>query len=101
MTSFGKAIDYIRENISDAALYEQLAEECVELAHVCQKKARILRYENPTGDIDIKKLNESIVEEYSDVLVSAMLLELNSNHDIYFDKILRWNDRIHERNARF
>ena len=38
----------ILEHVGEAAVLEQTAEECAELAHACLKMARKLRGENPT-----------------------------------------------------
>lgn len=49
-------MDFEILQIGEAALLEQLAEECAELAHVALKMARIIRGENPTP----KTLDETL-----------------------------------------
>lgn len=84
---------FVQSKLSEAALYEQLAEECVELAHACQKKARFLRGENPTplteSDIDVM-----VDEEYTDVCLVAHLLYLHVDNETYWSKLERWSDRL-------
>ena len=50
------------EVIGEAATYELLAEECIELAHAALKMARVKRGENPTPATE-EKVKKSIVEE--------------------------------------
>lgn len=50
------SLTYIISHSSEASLYEQLAEEAVELAHAAQKIARYLRGEQPLADdFDLEK----------------------------------------------
>lgn len=39
---------YMLDQIGEPAMYEQMAEECIELAKAVLKTARVLRGENPT-----------------------------------------------------
>lgn len=87
-----KTTDLI-ENIGEAAMYEQLAEECVELAHACQKKARKLRGENPTP-MEMEKIDDNVVEEYTDVRLVSSLLEIDMDLSLYWEKYDRWYDRL-------
>ena len=84
---------YVKKTLSEAALYEQLAEECIELAHACQKKARLLRGENPTP-LTINDVNGMVDEEYADVTLVCRLLGLVLDRDIYYKKLDRWADRL-------
>ena len=52
------------EKIGEAAVFEGIAEEAVELAHEAQKLARILRRQNPT-DADVSKTVDNIIVEYT------------------------------------
>ena len=62
---------YMRDRIGDAAMLEQLAEECAELGaelgKASLKMARIIRGENPTPVTETEALN-AILEETADVL---------------------------------
>ena len=59
----------IVEAIGDPATFEQLAEECSELAHACLKMARVLRKENPTP-IMSSEAQEMVIHEIADVALS-------------------------------
>lgn len=50
----------IIEEIGEAAMLEQLAEECTELAKAALKMARIIRKENPTPVTEKKPLPISV-----------------------------------------
>lgn len=82
----------IREVIPEAALYEQLAEECVELAQACLKKSRKIRKENFTPKSD-DEIDLSIKEEYTDVMLTSNILNLHTDKELYFKKTQRWIDR--------
>lgn len=85
--------DEIRNSLSEASLYEQLAEECVELAHACQKKARKLRGENPTP-MSMYDIDDSVEEEFTDVTLVSRLLNLDCNLPLYWEKYDRWMKRL-------
>lgn len=85
-------IKEIRELIPEAALYEQLAEECNELAQACMKKARKLRDENYTPKT-MEEINENLEEEYTDVQLSANACGLVINWNIEHEKAARWVER--------
>lgn len=84
---------YILDTLPPAALYEQLAEECCELAHACQKAARLLRGDNPTP-LSSDEIDDMIEEEYTDVVLVCEMIGLNINRDMYYKKIDRWADRL-------
>ncbi|MBO5629446.1 MAG: hypothetical protein J5965_10275 [Aeriscardovia sp.] len=83
----------IKEQLSEAALYEQLAEECVELAQACQKKARKLRGENPTP-MEMDEIDCNIEEEFTDVSLVSGLLDIHIDLHMYWDKYDRWCRRL-------
>lgn len=56
------------ENIGEAAMLEQTAEECSELAQACLKLARKIRNENPTPK-SVDEIKENLAEEAADVLI--------------------------------
>lgn len=84
---------FVKSKLSEAALYEQLAEECVELAHACQKKARLLRGENPTP-LTINDINGMVEEEYTDVFLVSDMLDMHVDPEQYWNKVERWSDRL-------
>lgn len=89
----GQMIGKIRDSLPPAAVFEQLAEECVELAHCAQKQARLMRGENPT-DADMVELVKEMDEEVADVLVCFDVAGLNANPNLMQAKMVRWTSRI-------
>lgn len=91
------AAELIGNNLSGAALYEQLAEECVELAHAALKYARILRDENPTPK-NIQEVEVNLQEEFNDLMLSAQVLYLSPDEKLITLKEQRWINRILAKN---
>lgn len=95
------SLAYIISHSSEASLYEQLAEEAVELAHAAQKIARYLRGEQPLADdFDLEKTKENVIEEYADTSIAFDVLlgfvdeiqkKLNDHYDAKAD---RWARRL-------
>ena len=76
----------LKEKIGKAAMFEQTAEECVELSHVCIKMARKLRGENFTPKT-FEELNNNLHEEIADVLICLEELEIDN------DILQMWEER--------
>lgn len=91
-------INYISGHMSSPALFEQLAEECVELAKVSLKIARVLRNENPTP-ASIVNICGDFVEELTDVNLVCDTLHVFPNIDIYKKKTNRWYKRLHRESS--
>ena len=51
------------------AMLEMMAEEATELAHACQKAARLLRDENPSPGHTMDELMYQVEEEIADVYI--------------------------------
>lgn len=102
--------NFIYENTTKASQYEQVAEEAVELAHVAQKIARILRDEQPVAEgVTFESEFEKFIEEYADVELAVFITEtIASGHydidkkflDIYDEKLLRWYKRVKEKTGK-
>ena len=88
----------IRQKVPEAALYEQLAEECVELAHAALKLARIKRGENPTP-VSAKEAMSAVMEEYTDLRLVAFVLEMLWDTEVFERKLLRWKERLGDNDA--
>ena len=88
----------IKQKVSEAALYEQLAEECVELAHAALKLARIKRGENPTP-VSVEEAMSAVLEEYTDLRLVAYIIEIGLDIDVFEQKLLRWHKRLGEVNG--
>lgn len=80
------------EKIGEPAMYEQLAEECTELAQAALKVARILRDENPTP-VTIDDALESVGEEYTDIIQCAIELSINIDEVQLVEKRQRFLER--------
>lgn len=83
----------IRNAVPTPALYEQLAEECAELAHAALKVARKMRNENPTP-LQLQDLLDEVAEEATDVQVVAEVLGLKTRPEYKRFKLERWAHRL-------
>lgn len=90
--SMEQYIPEIRELDPEAALYEQLAEECCELAHAALKKARKLRNESYTPKT-MEEIDIALEEEYTDVRLTANVCGLTVDWTEAHYKAKRWIDR--------
>ena len=86
---------YMVEAIGEAAMFEQLAEECTELAKEALKMARKIRGENPTP-LSYCEIIDNLREETTDVI--DCMLELHPivayDADIHEDKMKRFEERM-------
>lgn len=94
--SISSEIEYIAKNLDDSDLFLQLAEEAAELSQACLKYVRAYKGNNPTKDSEEVYL-KNILEELTDVRVSADVLNIEEDIDTYINKIHRWADIIRER----
>ncbi len=85
----------IKKAVPQAALYEQLAEECSELAQASLKKARKLRNENYTPKT-MSEIDENLIEEYTDLILTAEICDLSIKYSLKCDKIDRWVKRLND-----
>lgn len=76
-----KIINHIAKEIGVAALYENLAEEAIELAHAALKTARALRNENPTP-ITTNEADNHVLKELQDVYLLVLWLYGDFKYDI-------------------
>jgi hypothetical protein len=79
---------YMLDHIGEPAMYEQMAEECAELAKAALKMARIERGENPTPKTKEQAMAD-LIEEYTDVCICADELGLKADPDIAAKKLAR------------
>lgn len=85
--------------IGQAALLEQCAEECTELAHACLKLSRKIRNENPTPKSMVDIL-DNLTEEAADVtlcideLAKSKLVSYEHMAFVRRDKYDRWCERL-------
>ena len=85
-------VERIRELIPEPALYEQLAEECSELAQACLKKARKLRNENYTPKTMVV-IDANITEEYTDIQLVSHVCGIFMDWSMARKKADRWIKR--------
>ena len=86
---------YMKDHIGEPAMYEQMAEECVELAKAALKMARIERGENPTP-VTANEMHDAIIEEYTDIVNCANELGIHSSPTIAKYKMERFKARWEE-----
>ena len=70
----------VEDMLDKPVLFEQLAEEAVELAHAALKYARALRGENPIRMSDDEAFSK-ITEEYTDVIQCARILGIGTDEE--------------------
>ena len=85
----------IKDKTGIAAVYEQLAEECAEMAQAALKCARIIRAENPTP-VTMDEALANLKKEYTDTVLVADELELRVDYSLYAEKLGQWYDRLTE-----
>ena len=80
-------------NLPYQELLAQMAEEAAELSHAALKLRRALTGRNPTP-IQPSEAYHKLVEEYTDVVLSARVLELEVNEALAWEKLKRWRERL-------
>jgi NTP pyrophosphatase (non-canonical NTP hydrolase) len=85
----------IVDRIGEAAVYDQLAEECCELAQAALKMSRELTGVNPTTK-NMDELMANLIEELTDVKVCMECLGLYTDDTIEELKLARWHARLDE-----
>ena len=87
---------FIRDQLSTADQFAQVAEEAVELAHAAMKMQRILTGTNPTPVTEkeaMGKVKEEICDLYN--ALEVLKLDVNMKYDsIRKKKMTRWVERI-------
>lgn len=82
-------------DLSKPCLYDQLAEEAMELAHAAIKMSRTLRGENPSP-ITTDHAEKMVNEEYGDLMNVIGILGLYVNKDLQREKMRRWIERLNQ-----
>ena len=86
-------ISIIQSQLSEPILLEMLAEECSELCKAALKKSRVIRAENYTP-ITEQEAQENLIEEFSDLILCAKVLNLVEDDEIVNYKLNRWVKRL-------
>lgn len=93
-------IDFIREQLDEAEILAQLAEECTELAQAALKLRRIHDGRNPTP-VKLSEAYANMAEEIGDVKLCLRVLGYHLDdpgYDIAGDRKLdRWCGRLRDR----
>ena len=83
----------VREILSPAARWGQLAEECMELGQVALKMQRHCMEENPPRDL-LFQIQEKFLEELADVMNALSVVDLQPHRDqvmqVRKQKMARW-----------
>ena len=91
-----KSILNLRNQLGPAILYDQLAEECCELAQAALKQSRYIRQLNPT-EMEQVDIVTNVNEEVSDVLLCLDVLGLSPDIRLMTAKLERWDKRVAKR----
>lgn len=95
-------LDFIRANLSERAMLEQLAEEAAELAQAALKMIRASSHENPTP-VTPEEAYRNIIEECADISLCLIALGYDTEKDrLLVERTMRvkqqrWVERIKER----
>lgn len=93
-------VSYIKANLDDRTLWEQLAEESSELTKAALKIIRASKLSNNPTPISETNAYTDVKEELQDVLCVCELLSLIKGVDMNQAKLERWVLRIAEQKAR-
>ena len=93
--SIEKNSEIIRKKVPINEIYMELAEEASELSQAALKMCRINSPTNPTPKT-LETAQEELIEEYTDVLNIAHLLDIQFDFKSAARKLERWVSRIEE-----
>lgn len=88
----------IKGRLGEAEVLAQLAEECAELAQAALKLRRALDGKNPTPNTEEER-RRALIEEYTDVIHCALVLDLEMDLYQIRKKTERWMRRLGIRNG--
>lgn len=86
-------IEKIRDEVGEAELLAQLAEEAAELSQAALKLRRKMDGRNPTPKME-RELRANLDEELADVAVCVSVLGLDTKWELMQKKICRWAERL-------
>lgn len=86
-------IKKIKDRLGESEALAQLAEECAELAQAALKLRRALDGKNPTPNTEEER-RSALIEEYTDVIHCALVLDLEMDLDQIWKKTERWMRRL-------
>lgn len=85
-------LEKIKGRLGEAEVLAQLAEECAELAQAALKLRRALDGKNPTPNTEEER-RRALLEEYTDVIHCALVLDLETDLDQIRDQIRKKTER--------
>lgn len=97
-TTMNESFEKIKGRLGEAEALAQLAEECAELAQAALKLRRALDGKNPTPNTEEER-RRALLEEYTDVIHCALVLDLDMDLDQIRKKTERWMRRLGIRNG--
>ena len=86
-------IKKIKDRLGEPEALAQLAEECTELAQAALKLRQALDGKNPTPNTEEER-RRALLEEYTDVIHCALVLDLEMDLDQIRKKTERWMRRL-------
>lgn len=92
-TKVNENFEKIKDRLGEAEVLAQLAEECAELAQAALKLRRALDGKNPTPNSEEER-RRALIEEYTDVVHCALVLDLEMDLDQIRKKTERWMRRL-------
>ena len=92
-TKVNENFEKIKGRLGEAEVLAQLAEECAELAQAALKLRRALDGKNPTPNTEEER-RRALLEEYTDVIHCALVLDLEMDLDQIRKKTERWMRRL-------
>ena len=92
-TKVNENFEKIKGRLGEAEVLAQRAEECTELAQAALKLRRALDGKNPTQNTEEER-RRSLLEEYTDVIHCALVLDLEMDLDQIRKKTERWMRRL-------
>ena len=92
-TKVNENFEKIKGRLGEAEVLAQLAEECTELAQAALKLRRALDGKNPTPNTEEER-RRALLEEYTDVVHCALVLDLEMDLDQIRKKTERWMRRL-------
>ena len=85
-------------NLPKTEILAQMAEEAAELAQAALKLRRVIDGTNPTP-VTYREAWDNLVEEFGDITICAMELDVSPDQAVMQKKLERWRKRLEDRNG--
>ena len=80
-------------NLPKTEILAQMAEEAAELAQAALKLRRVIDGTNPTP-VTYREAWDNLVEEFGDITICAMELDVSPDQAVMHKKLERWRKRL-------